>query len=154
MEWGTLLSTLAGGGIATASASLLDHRRWKRESGDQHIQSRRTLYVTYLTALAAARNACRVAVRDSSVDLSQHRPVLWETLEVCTGLRYEVSISAPKFVVRPSDDSFELLRDICEVVTDGHGHSSDEYINARPRYDKAHQALRDAMRRDLGNDTH
>jgi hypothetical protein len=152
MEWISLASTVVGGGIATASAGLLDHRRWRRERGDQHTETRRALYVSYLTALATARHACRVAVREPEPEPDQRRRAVWEAFESCTALRYEVSICAPRFIIGPADDSFRRLRDLRDVVADGFSRDSDEYVTGRLRYDKAYQALRDAMRKDLGAD--
>lgn len=152
MEWVSLASTIVGGGIATASAGILDHRRWRRERGDQHTESRRALYVSYLSALASARHACRVTVREPEPDPQQRRRAVWEPFEACTNLRYELSICAPRYVVEKSDDSFRRLRDLRDVVTDGFSRDSNEYVTGRHRYDRAYQDLRDAMRKDLGAD--
>ncbi|MFG3026575.1 hypothetical protein ACGFZQ_50270 [Streptomyces sp. NPDC048254] len=131
---------------------ILDHRRWRRERGDQHTESRRSLYVSYLSALAAARHACRLAVREPGPDADQRRRAVWEAFEACTSLRYELSICAPRYVVEASDDSFRRLRDLRDVAADGFSRASDEYVASRLRYDRAYQALRDAMRKDLGAD--
>ncbi|MCX5134814.1 MULTISPECIES: hypothetical protein [unclassified Streptomyces] len=147
-----MASTVVGGAIATASAGLLDHRRWRRERGDQHTDQRRTLYVSYLTALACARHSCRVAVRDRDLDAQQRRHAVWGAFEACTALRYEVSICAPRNVVKPADDAFRRLRDLRDVVAHGFSRDSDPYIEGRLHYDQAYQALRDAMRHDLGAD--
>lgn len=77
---------------------------------------------------------------------------MWEALEACTSLRYELSICAPRYVVEKSDDSFRRLRDLRDVVTDGFSRDSNEYVTGRRRYDRAYQDLRDAMRKDLGAD--
>ncbi|WP_217241684.1 hypothetical protein [Streptomyces sp. AC555_RSS877] len=152
MEWISLASTVVGGAIATASAGLLDHRRWRRERGDQHRDTRRSLYVSYLAALATARHTCRVAVREPDPDPHQRTRAVWEAFEACTALRYEVSICAPRYIVGPSDDSFRRLRDLRDVVADGCSRDSNEYVTGRLRYDEAYQSLRDAMRKDLGAD--
>ena len=75
-----------------------------------------------------------------------------EALEACTSLRYELSICAPRYVVEKSDDSFRRLRDLRDVVADGFSRDSSEYVTGRHRYDRAYQALREAMRKDLGAD--
>ncbi|MET9122073.1 hypothetical protein [Streptomyces sp. NPDC004528] len=152
MEWMSLASTMVGGGIATASAGLLDHRRWKRERGDQSTDTRRSLYVSYLSTLTTARHACRIAVREPILDPDERRRAVWEAFEACTALRYEVSICAPRYVVTPADDSFRRLRDLRDVVADGFSRDSAEYVSGRLRYDRSYQSLRDAMRKDLGAD--
>lgn len=87
------------------------------------------------------------------LDAQQRRHTVWEAFEACTALLYKVSICAPAYVVKPADDSFRRLRDLRDVVADGFGRDSDPYVAGRLRYDQAAQALRDAMRHDLGADT-
>ena len=86
MEWVSLASTIVGAGIATASAGILDQRRWRRERGDQNTERRRSLYVSYLAALASARHACRVALREPDPDPLQRGRAARETaLSTLTG---------------------------------------------------------------------
>ncbi|MFE5038215.1 hypothetical protein [Streptomyces sp. NPDC056683] len=93
-----------------------------------------------------------MTVREPNPDSQQRRRAVWEAFEACTSLRYELSICAPRYVVEKSDDSFRRLRDLRDVVADGFSRDSNEYVTGRLRYDRAYQALRDAMRIDLGAD--
>ncbi|MGW0711749.1 hypothetical protein ACWD4G_38325 [Streptomyces sp. NPDC002643] len=91
-----------------------------------------------------------MAVREPELEPEERRRAVWEPFEACTSLRYELSICAPLYVVVESDDSFRRLRDLRDVVAAGLSRDSDEYVAGRHRYDRAYQALRDAMRKDLG----
>ncbi|MEU9290293.1 hypothetical protein AB0D57_38065 [Streptomyces sp. NPDC048275] len=149
VEWMTLASTVVGGGIATVSAGVLERRRWKRERGEQRTETRRAVYGSYLTALAKARHACSLMARESDAPVDERRRIVWDAFEPCISLRYELSISAPQFVVSPAEDTFRRLRDIRDAVAQGAPAQGDEYARCRMRYDEAHVALRSAMRRDL-----
>ncbi|MGI5436880.1 hypothetical protein ACQEV4_05265 [Streptomyces shenzhenensis] len=150
MEWVALVSTVVGGGIATVSAGFLDHRRWRRDRGEQHLETRRVLYGSYLAALAKARHTCSLMAREQEVPADQRRRAVWDAFEPCVSLRYELAIAAPASVVSPAEDTFRRLRDIRDIVADGLLPDSDEYAVGRTRYDEVHLALRRAMRVDLG----
>ncbi|MGW4880027.1 hypothetical protein ACWEPI_26090 [Streptomyces sp. NPDC004262] len=152
MEWVALASTVVGGGIATVSAGFLDHRRWRRDRGEEHLETRRVLYGSYLAALAKARHTCSLMARERDMPADQRRRAVWDAFEPCVSLRYELAIAAPVFVVTPAEDTFRRLRDIRDVVSEGLLPDSDEYIAGRIRYDEVHLALRRAMRADLGAD--
>jgi hypothetical protein len=145
-----LASTVVGGGIATVSAGVLERRRWKRERGEQRMETRRALYGSYLAALAKARHACGLMARETEAPVDRRRRVVWEAFEPCVGLRYELSISAPSSVVVPAADTFHRLQDLLEIVSSGATADSDEYARGRTRYGDAHTALTTAMRSDLG----
>ncbi|MGJ5806040.1 hypothetical protein ACSCB1_44235 [Streptomyces europaeiscabiei] len=146
----TLASTVVGGGIATMSAGLLELWRWKREKGEQHVETRRVLYGSYLAALARARHTCSLMAREVEMPGDERRRAVWDAFEPCTSLRYELAISAPPFVVSPAEATFRRLRDIRDTVAQGLAPDSDEYARGRTQYDEVHLALRKAMRRDLG----
>ncbi|RSN90114.1 hypothetical protein DMH26_28570 [Streptomyces sp. WAC 05379] len=150
MEWIALASTVVGGAIAAGSAGWLEHRRWRRVRGEQNIDTRRAQYGSYLAALATARHTCSLMARETESPLDQRRRAVWDAFEPCISLRYELAISAPPFVVSPTEDTFRRLRDIRDVVAQGMSAESNEYALGRTRYDQAHITLRTAMRRDLG----
>ncbi|MEU3520184.1 hypothetical protein ABZ770_33785 [Streptomyces sp. NPDC006654] len=150
MEWVALASTVVGGGIATVSAGFLDQRRWRRDRGEQHLETRRVLYGTYLAALAKARHTCSRMARERDMPADERRRVVWDAFEPCASLRYELAIAAPAAVVTPAEDTYRRLRDIRDIVAEGLLSDSDEYTAGRTRYDEVHLALRQAMRADLG----
>ncbi|MFJ9961475.1 hypothetical protein [Streptomyces avermitilis] len=152
MEWMALASTIVGGGIATVSAGLHERRRWKRDRGDQRIELRRNLYGTYLSGLSRARLACSVLARDPDASLSERRKAAWDAFEPCVSLRYQIAISAPAAVVTPAENVFRRLRDLRDATAEGLLLDSNAYAIHRTDYDTALQALRGAMRDDLGAD--
>ncbi|MFE7440920.1 hypothetical protein ACFU7X_10710 [Streptomyces chartreusis] len=145
-----MASTVVGGAIATVSAGWLDHRRWRRDRGEQNVDTRRALYGSYLAALAKARHTCSIVARETESPLDQRRRAVWDAFEPCISLRYELAICAPPFVVSPAEDTFRRLRDIRDVVARGMSAESSGYAQCRTLYDQAHVTLRGAMRQDLG----
>jgi hypothetical protein len=88
--------------------------------------------------------------RETELPASERRRAVWDAFEPCISLRYELAISAPRFVVSPAEDTFRRLRDIRDTVALGSSAETGEYAQCRTRYDAAHIALRMAMRQDLG----
>ncbi|MFJ9736999.1 hypothetical protein [Streptomyces sp. NPDC101166] len=152
MEWMTLASTLVGGAIATVSAGYLDRRRWRRDRIDQQTEARRVLYGTYLANLSQARLVFSRLARDADASDVERRKAAWDAFDPCSGLRYQMTISAPKTVVEPAEDVYRTLRELRNAVADGLMLESGDYAEHRSRYDTALGALRAAMRDDLGAD--
>ncbi|MFE9024576.1 hypothetical protein ACFYNL_39345 [Streptomyces sp. NPDC007808] len=152
MEWMALASTLVGGAIATISAGYLDRRRWKRDRTDQQTEARRVLYGTYLANLSQARLVFSRLVRDTEASNVERRKAAWDAFDACSGLRYQMTISAPKTVVEPAEDVYRKLRDLRNAVADGLLLEDADYAERRIRYDIALGALRAAMRDDLAAD--
>jgi hypothetical protein len=153
MEWMALASTIVGGAIATISAGYLERRRWKRDRIDQRTEARRVLYGTYLATLSQARLAFSRLARDKDASNAERRKAAWDAFDPCSGLRYQMTISAPKAVVEPAEDVYRKLRDLRNAVADGLLLEGGDYAEHRTRYDAALRALRAAMRDDLGADT-
>ncbi|MEV0112803.1 hypothetical protein AB0H77_06040 [Streptomyces sp. NPDC050844] len=152
MEWMTLASTLVGGGIATVSAGYLERRRWKHDRVDQRIEARRALYGTYLAGLSTARLTFSRLVRDTEVSNAERRQLAWDAFAPCSGLRYQVVISAPEAVATAAEDVYRKLRDLRNAVSEGLQLEGSDYAEYRARYDTALRTLRAAMRVDLGAD--
>jgi hypothetical protein len=137
MEWMPLASTIVGGGIA-------------RDQGDRRAEIRRVLYGTYLSSLSQARLACSVLARDPDASLNERRKAAWDAFEPCVSLRYQIAISAPAAVVTPAE--IRQLRGIRDAMAEGLLVGGNEYASHRTGYYTALQALRSAMRDDLGAD--
>lgn len=84
---------------------------------------------------------------------AQRSRTVWDAFEPCISLRYELSISAPAFVVTQAEDTYRRLRDIRDAIAEGLLADSDEYASHRLGYDEAHLSLRSVMRTDLGAGT-
>ncbi|MFF4585658.1 hypothetical protein [Streptomyces sp. NPDC001388] len=149
MEWMTLASTMVGGVIATMSAGYLDRRRWKRDRIDQRTEARRVLYGNYLAALSQARLTFSRLSRDAEASRAERRKAAWDAFDPCSGFRHQMTISAAREVVEPSEDLYRTLRDLRNAVADGLLLEGGDYAEHRVRYDTALDALRAAMRDDL-----
>jgi hypothetical protein len=153
MEWMALASTVVGGAIATVSAGYLDRRRWKRDQVDQQTEARRVLYGTYLATLSQPRLVFSRLARDPDASAVERRQAAWDAFDPCSGLRHQMTISAPTTVVEPAEDVYRRLRDLRNAVTEGLLLEDHDYSEHRARYDAALRTLRTAMRNDLGVDT-
>ncbi|THA85495.1 hypothetical protein [Streptomyces sp. A0592] len=128
MQWTALISTVVGGGIATLSAVVLEYWRWKRQRVDHRTEAKRVLCGAYLAAVAKARHECGAQVRETERPAAHRSKAVWDAIEPCISLRFEIGITAPSRVAAAE---------------------SGEYTRTRTAYKQAHQALRDAMKDDL-----
>jgi hypothetical protein len=149
MQWLALVSTVVGAAIATGSAVLLDHQRWRRERADRETQLRRTLYGEYLASLSEARHTCGNVAREPDMTLPERRTTARDAFGPCIGLRYQMTITAPPRVVDASENAFRRLRDLRDRVMEGASLEDPPYQEGRRRYDDALAELRARMRDDL-----
>lgn len=152
VEWTALISTVAGGGIATLSAGVLEFWRWKRQRVDQSIENRRVLYGSYLAVLSSTRHTCSWLARATELAPTERAKAVWDAYEHCLSLRYEIQIMAPLRVVAAADTTHHAVRDLCMAVEVGATSDSEEYTRVRQAYKDAHMSLRRAMRADLGSE--
>lgn len=152
MEWTALVSTVAGGGIATLSAGALEFWRSKRQRVDQNTENRRVLYGSYLAVLSKTRHTVGSLARARDMQSTERATAVWDAYVQCLGRRYEVEITAPARVVAATENTQHAIRDLCVAVADGVTNDSDEYAQLRRAYKEAHSLLRRAMRSDLGTE--
>lgn len=152
MEWTALVSTVAGGGIATLSAGALEFWRWKRQRVDQNTENRRVLYGSYLAVLSSTRHTLGVLARDADIAPVERAKAVWDAYENCISRRYEVEIMAPSGVVAAAEKTHQAIRDLCVAVAGGVTSDSEEYDHHRQAYKEVHSSLRSAMRSDLGTE--
>ncbi|MGW7075305.1 hypothetical protein [Streptomyces sp. NPDC054866] len=149
MEWTTLVSTVVGAGIATASAAVLERQRGRRERADRGADVRRELYGSYLASLSHARHACGVIVRSDKLEGAGRLAAAREAFEPCIALRYQVAVVAPAVVVLASERAFRSLRDLRDVAAGGGRADGESYLAGRDRYADDLIALRESMRGDM-----
>lgn len=152
MDWSTALSTLLGAVVGVGSALLVDRMRWGREQTQRWQRTHREAYVAYLTALHRANEAMR------AVSLGEH--ATGTTLELAARAafrsggvyetREQVILVASEPVVRAADAVFQRLRELRDLIGQGGTLGSAGYEPALMAYGDGLQALRDAIRKDLG----
>jgi hypothetical protein len=151
-SWFTLLGTALGGLIGILSTLLTERGRFKREIVKLDREARRQLYADFLTADAAAHETMRAQTYSKSNDSSIRVRVNDAFAESqLYPARWKMTVLAPSEVVERSDNAFRELRDIRDVLADGHSIKSPAYKDAHFAHANALRALRDNMRGDLGN---
>ncbi|WP_299736064.1 hypothetical protein [Pseudonocardia sp. 73-21] len=63
--------------------------------------------------------------------------------------RYQLSITAPAPIAAAATEAFDRLRDMRDIIADGHGNESDLYVASRVEYDEMKEQLISLMRKDL-----
>ncbi|MEU1660674.1 hypothetical protein ABZ527_31825 [Streptomyces griseofuscus] len=152
MDWGPLVSTSLGALIGIASTLATDQIRTKRGREDKEQAARQQLYGDYLAALARTRNHLRMAARPTGLSVEERARRAAEAFHEGNAyeLRYQIAVVAPRAVVETSTAVFRSLRDLRDRVEEGALHTSQDYIQARDRWELLLAELRMAMRRDLG----
>jgi hypothetical protein len=152
MDWSATLPALLGTILGASITLLADRIRWRRDQDQRQQESRKEAYAAYLASLHAASEAIR------AVSLADH------PAEALTGAardafreaglrstREQLVLLAPESVVRVADDAFRALRELRDLVGDGHDLESPDYQLTLGRYHAALAASRNRMRADLGS---
>lgn len=151
MDWGPLISTSLGAAIGIASTLATDQIRTRRGREDKDHAARQQLYGDYLAALARTRNHLRMAARPAVLPDEERARMAAEAFHAGNAyeLRYQIAVVGPREVVEASTAAFRSLRDLRDRVEEGALHTSQDYIEARDRWELLLAELRVAMRRDL-----
>lgn len=152
MDVATLVSAAVGAAIATLSTAFLEARRWRRDQSGRLLETRRVLYSEYLATLSRARNAFRLLARDLDLDATERERAAREAFAPCYDVRYQMSITASSPVREASEEAFRRLRDVRDRAAEGVLGGDERYTGGRREYEAALQALRQAMRTELGSD--
>jgi hypothetical protein len=150
--WLSLISAVTGAVIATASAALLDHRRWRRDQVRHLTDTRRVLYGEYLANLAKTRNHFRSLARDRDVTPKDRAASARTSFAPCYEGRYQIAITGSAKVVAASEETFKRLRDIRDATGAGARPEDDSYAEGRREFESSLARLRKEMRDELGSD--
>lgn len=155
MDWiASPLATLLGGGIVGAgSALLLESVRSRRDERKQWQDSRREVYVAYLTELSRTYESLwALALGDSDPPNKNMMMAARQSLRdgELYQTRQRLKITAPIAVITACDLAYAELRSLRSVVGRGIGADSSEFISANQSYRNAVHCLHVEIRRDLG----
>jgi hypothetical protein len=152
MNWGTQVSTVIGAMVGVSATLLADRVRYRRDQASRSHETRRDLYVRYLTSLTESSTSIRLAVIKETDPAARYQVVLDAFRDSSVlSRRQEINLLAPADVKEKSDAAYRLLRqfrDLIETAPDL-SLSSPEYVEALDRFDRARKDLEAAMRTRL-----
>ncbi|MFD7665660.1 hypothetical protein [Streptomyces sp. NPDC059788] len=152
MGWETLVGTGLGAVVGVGSTLLADRVRWRREQDTRQKEVQRQLYGDYLAALERTRTHLKDLRRLPELTPDERaRQVRAAFREGGTyELAYRIAITAPHFVVRPSEEAQRKLRDVRDALINGTECGTQSPVQVALR--RAIRSLRGAMRSALGTD--
>jgi hypothetical protein len=151
MEWFTLISTAVGAILAVGATTLNDRLKWKREQSKAQYETRSRLYSDYLADLTKTRDAIRLVARGiHAPDVTRHDAAdsAFASMNLYAR-RYQIGITEAGPVAIAGESALRALRDIRDVIKEGHQHRSSQYNEAKIAYEARLRALMNAMRADL-----
>lgn len=126
MDWITLVATLTGAGIATATSLLTEMRKDRRNLAAEWRRTRRDLYVAFLGALVHSRSdlltlsSTEAAMAAGDLPLQARR-----IFAPCYEVRHQLELLAPDAVVTPALAYFRCVRRLRDLVGEG-GRAGEE----------------------------
>jgi hypothetical protein len=150
MSWIPVVATALGAVIGLGAGLLIDQVRSRREDTQKWLAARRDAYVSYLSSLHDANEAMRaVSLGEYSPDLTRSAAARAAFRDAgLTQAREQIILLAPEAVIIAADEAFRSLRALRDRI--GQGEGLADYEPVLSDYAGRLQALRDAVRRDLG----
>jgi hypothetical protein len=155
MAWGTLVAAALGAAFGVGSTLITDTLRSRRDLDQRWSDTRRVVYVRFLTALAQAHSRM-VVVAFSGLPTKERTNAVHEAFhtdpqhsEAKSVLR-ELGITAPNGIYRQGLRVYEQLREVREVLAlPGITIDSEPYKAVIGPFFAALEALQEVMRDDL-----
>ncbi|MFF7154968.1 CchlQ [Streptomyces sp. NPDC008139] len=150
MDWGTLVATLSGGGIAISGTVLADHLRRRHEDGRGTDARRRAVYIDFISATgvchAGLRRIAQNPGAEPDVDAASRAALddagIYEARE-------RLFIDASTAVAGAGQAMFEHLRAVQRAVAAGAASTSVAFHEVYHPYLGAVWTYRVAVRREL-----
>ena len=151
VDWSAALTALLGTIVGASVTLLADRARWRRDESQRRYEERRGSYVGFLAALHATSEALRV-VPTSAGASADRRPAAWAAFGSANvnAVREQLELLAPTPVLQVGRETFRALRELRDLVADGHNIESKDYRRVLSRYQERLIRLRHVMRYDLG----
>lgn len=153
MSWAAPLLALLGTIVGASLTLFADRIRWRRDHDHRRLELLRSAYGTYLAALHTTSQEIRdvtLTEHTAAASKSSAAQIAFRSsaLNAC---REQLALLAPKPTLTAGDDAYEALRELRDVVGGGGGVDHPDYQRTLARYQAALNALRAAMRADLGS---
>jgi hypothetical protein len=139
MEWFTLVSTSVGVLLGVGATNFNERVKWKRERRKALYDSRSKLYAEYLSSLTKTRDSIRLVARGvypPGSTRSKTADAAFAAHNLYAG-RYQIRITAPDDIADAAASAMRELRSVRSVVGEGYAHHSDNYNEAKTRYETA-----------------
>ncbi|MEU8686378.1 CchlQ [Streptomyces sp. NPDC048611] len=150
MDWGTLVATLGGGGIAIAGTVLADHLRHRHENDRGAEARRRTVYIEFIKAAGVCHARLRQVAQDPDAEADLAAAARAAVSEAAIHeVRERLFIDATTTVASAGQTMFEHLRILQRVVASGASSASPAFHDAYHPYLAAVWAYRVAVRGEL-----
>lgn len=153
MSWLPAAFALIGTVIGAMTSVFTQRGLLRRQAEQQERNMRRELYGEYLTALYTTREELwAIAAEVKDVTHEELRKSAYEAFRggQLYSVRAKVGVNAPAQVVEASTEAFRAMRDYRISIGNGYLRHSEEHTAALSRVKAGEDALRRAMRRDLG----
>ncbi|WP_405017882.1 hypothetical protein OHV05_13635 [Kitasatospora sp. NBC_00070] len=151
MDWLAPLGTLVGAAVGVGTGLTVDRFRRRHDSADRWLQTRRTVYVDFLTALSRGHSELRAATfREDLSDAARfgalHQALDGSGIWTC---RQTLSLTAPTEIISLGIDAAKALEQVRDTLITEPDVRSEPYLRARADLWKVNADLREAMRKDL-----
>ncbi|MGW0968755.1 hypothetical protein ACWC3X_19415 [Streptomyces populi] len=155
MEWGTLGVAAVGALFGIGATVITDVLRSRREKDQQWTDTKRLVYVRFLTALAQAHSRMAIAAARGEVGPERQHAVhdafhLDPQHSDAKSVLRELGLAAPDHVYRVALPLYEQLRKVRDLLaSDGVTFETPEYKQAVQPFFQQMEALQRLMRDDL-----
>lgn len=147
----SLASTALGALIALFATLINERAKWRREQVSERRKLRQQTCSRYLAALTEAHERMRAEAGGDRSPEERAAAIERAFREAnCYGLRYEIGIVADQDVVDSSERTFQLMRDIRDVLASGRGTEDEQYTALRAEYGESLRELQQCIRAELG----
>lgn len=152
VDWGTLAGTALGAILGVSTTLLAERSRWQREHSARERAVRQQLYAEYLGALSLTTHRLRDLKRSNGLTREERMEQAGEILGSTNAyhLRYQMLIIAPEHLGNTADQAFMRLRDLRDRFDEPDIGADPGWPSAMDALDGALNALRTAMRSDVG----
>lgn len=150
VEWTGIFNTALGALIALTASAFFERRRWLRESAQRAREDRRSAYVAFLAATAAASETLINIARghDNDMTASARAGTVLRDSSVLSR-RLELTLVADDSVLDEVTRMIALLRTYRDVVAQGLLIENEQVQQARAAFNEQRDRLARMMRESL-----
>jgi hypothetical protein len=151
MDWSAIVGTIVGASLGICSTLLVSRMQWRHQQDGRWYDIRRETYVDFLTAVNKSYEALwalGLGEYESSL------PLLGASREILRSsgvyeARQRVIISAPQSVINACEEVFQRLKEVRDIIGNGHDADSREFKEVDGYYRLGILGLDKAIRADL-----